>query len=328
MITIPINNIRLEGIIAKAVSVPSNFLSSQEQEKEKVPSINKNNFSQDKFDISYKTTHPLEDSSFVAFKDPMNDKWVILSLKNDTISRLKEHFGEDDFYQKENGIIRLDNKAEAYVAGWYADIAYKRGFLEADRNNDGILDKNEYSQTKNDFEGYGTLIINGAIEQITKSYVKVSENTSDIVRYNNDYYKRPQNLDEELDTTLRINKDFDKKITLREAYNVNERNSLLSDLKLMDNHIKEAVKKGYVSKEAIEYYLKIDEKDKLTKKLKALQKLLMNPNSLTQEEKELVRPELEALKKKKLNKDKLNEIINSLKAQNKYLENMAFAMES
>jgi len=319
------SNVSFYGTAFRAVDVKAIDRSDEELKQEKIPSLDNENTTtipQDKLDISYETTHKLDDSSLVAFKDPVNNKWVILSLKNDTIDKLKEHFGEDDFYKKENGIIRLDNKAEAYVAGWYADIAYKREFLKADSNHDGILDDSEYANTRNDFQGYGELILNGAKEQITDSYVKVYENTSDIVRYNNEHYKRPKNLDEELDTTLRINTNFDDKITLREAYNTNKHNSVLSNLSLMDKHIQEAEKKGFISKDAIMHFLKYND-DEL-KKLKALQKLHTNPNSLTPEEKELVMPELQALKNKdgEIDKDKLNQTIKTMQVTQKYLENM------
>ena len=328
MITIPINNIRLEGIIAKAVSVPSNFLSSQEQEKEKVPSINKNNFSQDKFDISYKTTHPLEDSSFVAFKDPMNDKWVILSLKNDTINKLKEHFGEDDFYQKENGIIRLDNKAEAYVAGWYADVAYKENFLNADKNNDGIIDREEYKNTNTTAEISISLDGDSLNFKVKKSYEKDLEG--------NYYPKNTKflNIDLELDRTINYDENFNSEISLYEHYKnkakeegVSLTQMLQKDIEEFQNSLHKPLNdtKFFKEEDMIKMLLKNSSKE-----LKALEKLHTNPDSLTKEEKELIKNELEAIKNKdgSINKDKLNEIIKSLKAQNKYLENMAFAMES
>jgi len=34
----------------------------------------------------------------------------------------------------------LKGEVEEFVSSWYADIAYKRGYIQADENKDGFLD--------------------------------------------------------------------------------------------------------------------------------------------------------------------------------------------
>ena len=68
----------------------------------------------------------------IIFTDPTNSKEVKISLTPDNINKLKSNFKSDDFYQRQDGSIRLSGKAEAFVSGWYGDIAYSRNFLKAD----------------------------------------------------------------------------------------------------------------------------------------------------------------------------------------------------
>lgn len=227
--------------------------------------------------VGYMTT---ETNNLVAFNDSVSGEIAIVSLNSSTMDKLKVHFGEEDFYERKDGITRLDNKAESFVAGWFADIAYKREFLSADHNQDGKLDSAEYLDTRNEFNGHGELYGSGQVKEvIEKTYMKVSENGSNIVRYNRDDYTRPTSIDEELNTTLKIDTNFDNTITLRESFNKNSKFSMLSDDKLGTEHIKEAVKKGILPKEALEIRLLAEEQEKkkeAEKKQEALAKLMAN----------------------------------------------------
>ncbi|ENZ0449506.1 hypothetical protein ACFKID_001710 [Campylobacter jejuni] len=50
----------------------------------------------------------------------------------------------------------LNGKAENFVAGWYADIAYTRAYVASDRNNDGYLEDYELEDTKSGFVAQAT----------------------------------------------------------------------------------------------------------------------------------------------------------------------------
>ena len=179
--------------------------------------------------ISYHTTTESSTSKPTVFKDPTNDKYVITSLDDTTIEKLKTHFSEDDFIEKEDGSIRLTGESEAFVSGWFADIAYKRDFLEADVNDDGEISKSEYRQTKNNFEGTGEslsrqIISNGHVgeekmlyvsEKIIDTYTKAVDSKS-VVSYRDT--NSAKSLDDELNTTINIDENFDGIITLTEAY--------------------------------------------------------------------------------------------------------------
>ena len=168
---------------------------------------------------SYQTNNQLsQTSSKISFIDPVNGGKVSVSLENSTLEKLQNRFGVNSVVRNEAGDVELKDKAQEFVAGWFADIAYTRGFLGADANNDGILSEEEYGNTKNG------LVINSNISFEQDDFV-VKENvigrysTSDEMNFNQyRTEKKEGSLDDELNYTLNLDKDFDGNITLQEAY--------------------------------------------------------------------------------------------------------------
>ena len=208
-----------EKIFSSAVSNSTNDLQTQEVEETS--------------NISYETQHKLSNSSLVAFNDPTNGKYAIVSLQNSTIDMLKNHFGEEDFYKRDDGITRLDNKAEAYVAGWFGDIAYKREFLSADSNKDGLLSDSEYGSTKNSFSHHGNVLGFGDNIEINTwvgdTYESSSASSSNYI--NQMKNKTNITIDKQLDITINNDDDFNSEISFEEAltthYNKNTQDSII-----------------------------------------------------------------------------------------------------
>jgi len=271
--------INVSGTVFTAISTTTIDRTNKELAQEQIPSIDKSAKTQKSEQISYETTAPLANSTLVAFKDPTNDKYVILSLKNSTIDILKSHFEKDDFYKRDDGIIRLDNKAESYVSGWFADIAYKRGFLKADSDRDGKLSDFEYGNTKNAY------YINGGIsndnkslfEKVSNKYLEVSSKEAINYRPNN----RPDTIDNELDWTLSINNDFDKNISLKESYN--KPNNLNNYENVVFNHAMKLIPNAVKAAMSEDLTLKLLEKEtkESKKQLEALQKLKMTKGDVS-----------------------------------------------
>jgi len=173
---------------------------------------------------SYETKIELsKDSSKTSFIDPVNGVKVSVSLENSTIEKLRDKFGSDNVIKDETGNIELKDKAQDFVASWFADIAYTRGFLKADTNGDGILDEEEY---KNTYNGLGA---SGYIEFAKDDFIVKAEGLgyykADDLVYNtgakyNTYRtdKHTNSIDDELNYTLNLDKNFDGNITLQEAY--------------------------------------------------------------------------------------------------------------
>ena len=174
---------------------------------------------------SYQTNIQLSPTSVnTTFKDPTNDKLVTISLENSTIEKLQNQFGKDSVLKDENGNISLTGKAQDFVAGWFADIAYTRDFLKADVNNDGVLSEEEYGNTKN------CLGLSSFIEFEQNDFV-VKEEALGYFKTNNIIYsseglnynayrtgKNESSIDDELNYTLNLDKDFNGNITLQETY--------------------------------------------------------------------------------------------------------------
>ena len=196
--------------------------------KTKNSSKNENSFEetlQNQKQQSYQTNIQLSPTSVnTTFKDPTNDKLVTISLENSTIEKLQNQFGKDSVLKDENGNISLTGKAQDFVAGWFADIAYTRDFLKADVNNDGVLSEEEYGKTKN---GLG---ISSSIRFEQDDFV-VKEEALGYFKTNNIIYsseglnynayrtgKNESSIDDELNYTLNLDKDFNGNITLQETY--------------------------------------------------------------------------------------------------------------
>lgn len=190
--------------------------------KTKNSSKNENSFEetlQNQKHQSYQTNNQLsQTSSKTSFIDPVNGEKVSVSLENSTLEKLQNRFGVNSVVKDETGNINLSGEAQEFVAAWFADIAYTRGFLEADANNDGILSEEEYGNTRNDTNislrvrfDKDTFV---AEEKAIENYSKRTD--FDYASYRTE--KKEGSLDDELNYTLNLDKDFDGNITLQEAY--------------------------------------------------------------------------------------------------------------
>lgn len=152
-----------------------------------------------------------DNKTTIIFRDPITAELVSSSLSAENMRLLKEHFGQTDFSEKGDSII-LDGRAERFVSGWYGDIAYNRGFLEADSDGDGLLSKTEYTNTKNSFDvkkiadidtNKGSLQISN---EISSNYIS-SFDAGD---------EQPHNISDELNSTISIDKNLDGSLELKE----------------------------------------------------------------------------------------------------------------
>ncbi|TLD83455.1 hypothetical protein LS70_004655 [Helicobacter sp. MIT 11-5569] len=94
---------------------------------------------------SIKTSNGSAYSNNVYFRDPLNHAYVKVGLSDKNLSNLQNLFGENSIKRDGDNIL-LKGEAEKFVSGWFGDIAYKRGYLGADINQDGTLDDDEKLQ--------------------------------------------------------------------------------------------------------------------------------------------------------------------------------------
>ena len=302
-------NTNISGTAFTAVSTNTINHTEKEMSEEKI-------FSSDNSTISYETKHKLSNSSLVAFNDPTNGKYAIVSLEKSTLSMLKSHFGESDFYRRDDGITRLDNKAEAYVSGWFGDIAYKRNFLSADSNNDGLLSDGEYKSTKNSFSHHGDVSGNGDNININtwmgSTYQGSANSSSNVINQMKD--KTTITIDKQLDITINNDDDFNSKISFEEAltshYGKNTQDSIVQLAKDMVGLPKELEDRMMMEK-----LKRLEEHN--NEKIRAMAKLLLEKGDIekiSSSEKELLTDELLVVKEdgsnmEKVMNDKLDEML-------------------
>lgn len=219
------------GTAFTSYDVKANKQTKEEIAKEKISFDETIKQTNEVENVVYHTTTQADDAKPTTFIDPVTKKYVIASLKNETLDKLRGHFGTDDIVEKEDGTIRLTGDAEAFVSGWFADIAYKRDFLIADKNSDGQLSEDEYDNTLNDFGIEGVIITESSSgsEKLVVAGIKVIEDNTyafskESFRNDIGYYRNYRetdiatSLDDELNTTLQVDKDFNGEMSLEEAY--------------------------------------------------------------------------------------------------------------
>ena len=345
---------KITGVAFKAISAETIDRTNDELRQEKI--ITKPTKEIDS-NVGYATA---QKDNLVAFNDPITGKVAVVSLNSSTMDKLKAHFGENDFYQREDGITRLDNKAEAFVGGWFGDIAYNREFLSADKNQDGRLNSDEYLDTKNGFLHHGEVsgvdnahnisvgIDNDKTYQYSnnkqKNFIDEIEDKSDI------------SIDKQLNKTLKDDKNFNGKIEfaeiLTDKYKKNEKESVIQLAKDMlgddlqgFNIFEEMIKiekrtfKGlnkemgrqidsmlsHALDESITKKAEMDanRKDEQSQKTAAIGTLIQNSgdvNKLTQEDKALIKDEIEHSKSSdgNIDIDKLKHIQEHQRAKENY----------
>lgn len=87
-----------------------------------------------------------QDSNYklVLFDDATSGERVSALLSKENLERLQEKFNQKDFYARDDGLMRLSGKAEAYVSGWYAQIVTGDvGAQKADLDRDGKFSDKE-----------------------------------------------------------------------------------------------------------------------------------------------------------------------------------------
>lgn len=186
----------------------------------------------------------------IYFRDPITRKLTRSALSGESLSALGREFGSDDLKKRADGSYILSGKAENFVAGWYADIAYTRGYLKADKNADGFFSESELAKTKSGFVAQG-LYNTQTGEQgyaFVESYIKLDGNAAYAgheIAFNELQTSKEREFGSktigiELDKMIKKDKNLDGKLTYEEAgaqnlsTNVIETKGMLFNALLMD----------------------------------------------------------------------------------------------
>lgn len=295
----------VSGTAFTAVSVSAKDRSKQKLSEEQIFFNKSQTSSVVKSDFVYETKEDTRgDKQIVVFDDTKSEEKVAISLDKQTVEKLKTHFGEDDVYARQDGIVRLDNKAEAFVSGWFQDIAYKREVLDADMDGDGKINDQEYRTTKSFMHGYIEIGTNGGSVGSIKDVV--TENYADgSGLLSNDYVQHLKSeytsLDNILNDTINSDSNYDKNITLEETLKFVYKTSsttvaVAKDAKdLFGQDLDKDISKTLDKLITKEVNKKQQDEEKQKKKLEALKKLIASGGDagvLNAEERALVQNEL------------------------------------
>ncbi len=264
---------------------------------------------------------PSDNEQTVVFADPTNNNLVKINLSKENIQKLKEHFtDENNFYDRKDGSVRLNGKAEAFVSGWFGDIAYKREFLKADANGDGKLSEDEYQSTRN---GYS---IQGEAKGVGSKVLGITETVTET--YTAPHASRPiesESIESELNFDIKADSNFDSSLTYKEVLTGSGKNYATVILNNAKEHLGnvDPSQNPFIDK-TIETLKLLLEKTNNKETQKALQKLLAangNESVLSMEEKKALGEELKAIKKQLESKDDLSSVKEEIKTK---VENTQF----
>lgn len=84
----------------------------------------------------------------VAFEDERSKQLVSVNLSSRNLLRLISHFGgENNFFVRNDGVVRLNGDAQNFVSGWFDKVAYEMNLLGADADKNGLISGDELANT-------------------------------------------------------------------------------------------------------------------------------------------------------------------------------------
>ena len=188
----------------------------------------------------------------VYFKDNTSGEYIKIGLSDENLAKLKSVFDIKDFFNRDDGSTILNGKAESFVGGWFGDIAYKRGYLEADSNSDGFMNSIELMDTYSGFmsEGVYSMTIKAQVATNVETYIKFDKNFtqkhSTMVKENK---FTSDTIEKELNRTLNSDKNSDGKLSYGELISKKEHKEDVDDVI------------NYILKEKQNINLSVDEAD-------------------------------------------------------------------
>lgn len=141
----------------------------------------------------------------VVFEDSVSNQLISLSLTSENFTRLQDKFqNKEDYFQREDGSIRLNGEAGNFISSWFTDMAYGLNWLGADSNKDGIIRAGELSNAYL----HATQITLGD-NNVSFSYIG---------KINASYVFDEINIERGLNHRIMDDKNLDKEISYDELY--------------------------------------------------------------------------------------------------------------
>jgi hypothetical protein len=220
--------------------------------------------------ISYSDGSVGNTKQIVAIRDPMGgDKVLTFELSQKTINNLKKKFGDsNNFFERGDGVLRLNGKAENFVAGWMKDIRENRNYDKADADGNGQIEGNEAQaltiafERQRDYDYIGEKLVHVNAGMGGDSYQSLgrsddahhlfetgkekAENKAKGYTYKRDisssqYTKFENTVEKELDHTLQMDADLNGTVTLdeglRDEFGKDYRQKIIDDTQKFHEHL-------------------------------------------------------------------------------------------
>lgn len=142
----------------------------------------------------------------VMFNDPKSGSRVTLSLSQENFAKLQANFSSSDFYQRQDGVVRLNGNAEAFVAGWFGDVAYRQNYLAADSDKNGRIGDTETKNLKNSLFSTGQFMPDGSAPA---TELAISGYAAFDARFDSN---KPMTIEDALNVMIQKDKNLDGKL--------------------------------------------------------------------------------------------------------------------
>lgn len=195
-------------------------------------------------------------TQLVAIRDPMGSGEILtFDLSKKTIDNLKAKFGDsNNFFERNDGVLRLNGEAENFVAGWMQNIRQDRSYDKADTDGNGRIEGNEVQgltiaferQRDYDYLGKKLVQVNAVMGANHKSLGRTTDffesdkdksETQNVTNQRNaitsQYTQFENSVEKELDHTLQMDANLDGTVTLDEGlqdeFGPNYRQKIIDD---------------------------------------------------------------------------------------------------
>lgn len=163
----------------------------------------------------------------VYFTNITGNKITQIALSKEAVIFLNKEFGS--VHQRKDGSFLLDGESNAYVWGWYNEIAQNQNYLQADANKDGLIDDEEKLNLKSLFIPnrlcYGGMFLSAHDMKTHRNFSDLSEELRE--KYKDFFTSDTLNL--ALNKALRLDRDFNGFIKYTD-YDKNIYHNFIKDL--------------------------------------------------------------------------------------------------
>ncbi|MDD5053694.1 MAG: hypothetical protein PHO27_13240 [Sulfuricurvum sp.] len=198
-------------------------------------------------------------NQLVAIRDPMGTGEVLtFDLSKKAIDNLKKKFGDsNNFFKREDGVLRLNGAAENFVAGWMKNININRNYGKADTDGNGRIDGKEAQsltiafERQRDYDYLGKKLVQvNAVMGVNYQSLGCAPDAQHLFEIDNTYHRNittsqytkfENTVEKELDHTLQMDANLDGTVTMAEGlsdeFGSNYRQQIIADTQGFHDHL-------------------------------------------------------------------------------------------